>query len=189
MNDKPKVLLDSPVVIAKNLSNVFKDKQQIMIDSCLEHRAGTDFNFTVKMTSLYQQLYNEFQKLILETFVNVTPLNDAWHNNPKCWAYLFDETTSKYADIGQWHNHIDSSTINGVFYLKLAGDKENGIGFKSDNNNTTIMPEEFDMLIFSGDTMHIPLRPDDKSFRLSINLECMCEESIKDLFKRENIKL
>ena len=78
---------------------------------------------------------------------------------------------------------------NGVFYLKLTGKKENGIGFRYEENEFAIVPNEFDLLIFSGKTEHIPLRPDNNSLRISINMECMCEESIDELFKIENLKI
>ena len=178
-------MTDKPIVIEKSLSHTFKNEQQNMIDSINEHRVPGDFSFPIKMTKNFQLLYNEFEKVIFDTFKKVTPLKNTWHNIPKCWAYVFDNTTH----VTSWHNHIDSATINGVFYLKLTGKKENGIGFRYEENEFAIVPNEFDLLIFSGKTEHIPLRPDNNSLRISINMECMCEESIDELFKIENLKI
>ena len=178
------LLNDNPIIVCKNLSYIFKDKKEDMINSCLQHRAGNDFSFPVKMTNNYQLLYKEFNKFIDESFSKFTRLENTYHNQPKCWAYLFDDSTRNTS----WHNHIDSASINGVFYLKLTGEKENGILFRNDNTEFSVIPDEFDLLLFAGNTDHYPMPPDNRDLRLSINMESMCEESVSDIFRKDNLK-
>lgn len=105
----------------------------------------------------------------------------------------------------RWHNHIKSSTINCVLYLKTI----EGCGFKYhehiDLNHNVILPEkcelyekgnnikyvepkDFDVFIFPDFLMHTPTFPQDKlgdNIRVSLNLEFRCSQKSIEIF---NIK-
>jgi hypothetical protein len=91
------------------------------------------------------------------------------------WAYITDHTFNKTS----WHNHISSSTINGVLYLET---QKKGIYFKHKKKIIHIEPKNGDLLIFPNFLEHCP----EVSFnekRITLNLEIRCNEESKDIFK------
>ena len=105
----------------------------------------------------------------------------------------------------KWHNHIKSSTINGVIYLKTV----KGCGFKYCENYIDeqfdycpdiienvhemfeegrkinyIEPEDFDLLIFPNYMMHTSVFSGNET-RVSLNLELRCHEKSIDIFNKK----
>ena len=82
--------------------------------------------------------------------------------NFKLWCYFTDK---KYSNgNGVWHNHITTSTINCVIYLKTI--KKCGIEFE----DFYVEANDYDMLIFPGHMNHRPIINSGKE-RISLNLE------------------
>jgi len=103
----------------------------------------------------------------------------------------------------KWHNHIKSSTINCVLYLKTV--KGCGIKFcenleidqkdthlwkqyESGKDIQYIEPKDFDVYIFPDFMMHAPYYPKDvlgDETRISLNYEIKCFEESTDIFNKK----
>ena len=137
----------------------------------LKTRHNQDYNFEV-FTKYKNRLYDIFikqSKRILKKFT----LKD---ENFSLWCYYTDHT---YYKGDTWHNHIDTSTINAVLYLKTVDGK--GIEFEHDGKTTYVEPKDFDLLIFPNYLNHRPLTSDTET-RISLNMELRCNETSKEIF-------
>ena len=186
MNFFNKIRLINKVNVTRQIKPI---KDQLINDALLSqsNRQEGIFNYEVN-TNHRQYLYDMFIKHSRRLLNNFT-LRDT---NFKVWCYLTDET---YSQGDTWHNHFNTSTINGVLYLNVV--KGYGIEFKTDYNDTYkqnisnreynrdnvkyIEPNNFDLLIFPDFIDHRPLISKDKR-RISFNLEIRCNESSKKIF-------
>lgn len=153
-------------------SQIIKLVDDIIIDA-LKTRHEQNYNFEI-FTKHKEKLYNIFiseSKKVLDKFT----LKD---NNFKLWCYYTDQS---YHKGDTWHNHIKTSTINGVLYLKTV--KDTGIEFKNKGDQFYIEPEDFDLLIFPDYLNHRPLNSKTET-RISLNMELRCNETSSDIFKR-----
>ena len=142
----------------------------ILIDA-LKTRHKQFYNFEV-FTKHKEKLYNIFIKesrYILNKFT----LKD---EDFKLWCYYTDHTFHKG---DTWHNHIDTSTINGVFYLKTV--KNKGIEFENNGDRAYFEPIDYDLLIFPSYLNHRPLNSKFET-RISLNMELRCNESVYEVF-------
>jgi hypothetical protein len=88
------------------------------------------------------------------------------------------------------HNHLNTSTINSVYYLNVpitASIGQGSISFLLNGNKFTYKPENGDLLIFPDYLDHQINFLDDEEYRVSINMEIKCKESSEELFSRVNI--
>ena len=186
MNFFNKVRLINKVNVTRQIKPI---KDQLINDAIFSQYNRPKGSFNYEVNSNYRQyLYDMFIEHSRKLLNNFT-LRDT---NFKVWCYLTDET---YSQGDTWHNHIHTSTINGVLYLNVV--KGYGIEFKTDYNNTYkqdipnreynrdnvtyIEPNNFDLLIFPNFIDHRPLISKDKR-RISFNLEIRCNESSKEIF-------
>ena len=188
MNFFNNVRLINKVNVTKQIKPI---KDELLKDAYFSQYNRRDeygaFNFEVN-TNYRQYLYDVFIKHSRRLLNNFT-LRDT---DFKVWCYLTGENFS----LGDtWHNHLNTSTINGVLYLNVV--KGCGIEFKTDYNETYkqnipdrpfnrdnvkyIEPNNFDLLIFPNFIDHRPLISKDKT-RISFNLELRCNESSKKIF-------
>jgi hypothetical protein len=79
-----------------------------------------------------------------------------------------------------WHNHIETSSINGVYYLKVNED-ERGILFAHEGKEYHYMPKNNDLIIFPNYLKHLPL-PSLTATRISINMEIITNEDVDTIF-------
>jgi hypothetical protein len=170
-------------VILYNLKDTFHKQQKNMIQHALKYKHRIDtrlgYNYEVDLNKDFNTLYEHFLNKCKESFKKVTFIKV----KPKCWACLLDKNNRENV----WHHHITSSTINSVFYLKLAK-TENGIAF-NENDNDKIIPDEFDLLLMKNSLIHKPLLPTNKNdLRITINMEVFCKESADEIFNKQNIR-
>jgi hypothetical protein len=79
---------------------------------------------------------------------------------------------------GRWHNHIETSTINSVLYLKT---QNKGIRFRHKNKKIHMLPKENDLLVFPSFLEHFPDVSKNKP-RITLNLELRCNETAESIF-------
>jgi len=156
-----------------NVADKINSIKNLLINECLSQRINLDesyaLNFKVnsKFTNyLYDIFYN-----ICVTDLNKFTLKD---NNFKLWCYLSDKDFNK----GRWHNHIETSTINSVLYLKT---QNKGIRFRHKNKKIHMLPKENDLLIFPSFLEHFPDVSKNKP-RITLNLELRCNETAESIF-------
>jgi len=174
------ILFNDPLVIKKNFKKIFSDISEDMIHHLLKFRRLKS-NFQIGNNKNFDLLYNTFLNFIKSSFINYTIKNLEY----KYWGCLID----KYFAINSWHNHLTTSTINGVFYLKIDEENENGLAFKINNEIKVYKPKLYDMIVFPNFLEHKPLIPKKlNKTRISINTEVFCREISTDIFNINNLK-
>ena len=152
-----------------------------MTKHCLKFKErmfeGMGYNFEVDLNDDFIDLYMLFLKKCKDSFRQINFVNP----EPRCLCCLIDKDTYE----NSWHDHLDTCTVNGVFYLKLA-DTERGIAFNL-NERDKIIPNEFDLLIMKNSLKHKPLLPRKKNdCRISINMSVFCKENADNIFNLNN---
>lgn len=175
------IILNNPLIIKKNFKKIFCDVAQDMINHSLKFRE-LKYNFKIGKDKNFDLLYDTFLNFIKSSFKIYTIKNIEY----KYWCCLID----KYFANNAWHNHTTTSTINGVFYLKIDQENEKGLAFKINDKIKIYKPIQYDMILFPNFLEHKPLIPKRlKNARLSVNLEVFCKENSLDIFNIDNLNL
>ena len=101
-------------------------------------------------------------------------------HNFKLWCYYSDKKFNE----GNWHNHIDTATINAVLYLKVPKNNK-GIDFRMNKTIYNLKPKSGDLIIFPDFLDHYPYPSFDQP-RISLNLEIKCNEQSRQIGKVVN---
>ena len=137
-----------------------------------------EYNFNVKSK------YNPYlYKLFLESSTKLLNKFTLKDENFKTWCSISDNQF----DITCWHNHLTTSTINCVIYLKIKKE-EKGMNFLIDNKVQNFIPKQFDLVIFPNYLNHCPLVSKTEEKRISLNLELRCKEKVTDIFDNKENK-
>ena len=169
------------LISVENFAEV-SSQERILINNSIEENylqnlfddsTNNQFPLYDDHTSFFSHLYEKYKKLCYELFgnFNITP-----QNKTTCWCYRSNVNDSKSV----WHNHLCSSTINGVYYYQVEGD---GIFFERYGKEFHYVPQQGELLIFPNDLNHRPDRTTSQTLRYSINMEIKTEESASTLFK------
>ena len=160
----------SKIVLSKEQRDIYINFVLASYPSLKDYKSQ---NFKIPPHTFGDFLYENFEK---EVASFCTPTYR--QNNVKdCWAYV----TSFGKPISYWHHHLRSSTINGVYYLKV-NEKDKGIQFRYKDNILHLQPAVNDLLIFPSWLEHYPFPSEDENIRISINMEMLCEQSANELF-------
>ena len=184
------MLSDFQVISIKNFYKAtFLD--QIRINRCIERNykshppTSNTYNFHLKFddTTFFSKLYNEFLVSCTQIFGNFTCVsgnNDPlWSNRNKAIPWCYRSHRKDCTCI--WHNHLYTSTINGVYYYQVEGD---GIFFERNGKEFHYIPQQGELIIFPNDLNHNAARTTSQNWRYSINMEILTEESSSTLFKK-----
>jgi hypothetical protein len=149
---------DSLVDDHKELSN-----QNFYIDF-----GANNFLLDNKYYNLTNYLYNIFLNKCEDLFGK---LELSCRNKKVAFALV----TNKNEHRGEIHNHIETSTINCVYYLNVPSNKSGSIGFYNDNKIIyTHQPVNDELLIFPNYLQHQTLVSMTEEYRIAINLEIIC---------------
>lgn len=174
-----------PIFVWNNFLNL-DDAQRIeLMNIVLEnkkrnhHGVGGSFKIDYDPTSFFQELYSKFFNVSNQFFgdLNVLP-----NNSTMCWSYSSNDVDH---GPGMIHNHINTSTINSVYYLNVpdSATVENGsIQFFLNNQTFSYRPNRFDLVVFPNYLNHKINYLNDPEYRISINMEILCEEEPYDIF-------
>ena len=134
---------------------------------------GANFPLDKDETLFFSHLYENFKDLCYKLFGNfhISP-----RNKTTCWCYRSDIKLS----ICEWHHHLYTSTINGVYYYQVEGD---GIHFKHEGKEFHYVPQQGELLIFPNYLNHKPDVATSETTRYSLNMELTTQESASTLFK------
>lgn len=178
-----------PIYLIKDFEQVEDSLRIALMAVVLENKVrnhrgkGGSFLIDEDYKNFFKSLYSKFFEFSKTIFGDFTTSN----NNESCWSYAsnkFDRGP------GLLHNHLNTSTINSVYYLNVpqTASIDNGsISFVLNGNRFTYKPENGDLLIFPNYLDHQINFLDDEEYRVSINMEIKCEESSEELFSRVNI--
>lgn len=98
---------------------------------------------------------------------------------PKCYSFVYNKNFSNIGFI--IHNHVNTATINGAYYLNVPiveSANTGRISFYDDNDSEifSYQPQTFDFLIFPGNLKHKIHKIDSEEFRITINTEILCND-------------
>ena len=182
---KKKKLLKYNIISIKDFYHVSL-KDRVKINNSIEknllicHSYGYDFseyyNFPLDddYTLFFSNLYEKYKKLCYQIFDN---FHVSSQNKSRCLCYRSNKDWSGI----NWHNHLATSTINGVYYYQVEGD---GITFTHKGKEFHYVPQQGELLIFPNDLFHKPDIATSDNWRYSINMELMTQESASTLFKK-----
>ena len=134
---------------------------------------GYNFALYDDHTLFFSHLYEKYKRLCHKFFGNfhITP-----QNKTTCWCYRSNVNDSNSI----WHNHLATSTINGVYYYQV--EEDDGITFECEGKEFHHVPQQGELLIFPNDLNHKPEKATSENWRYSINMEILTEESSSTLF-------
>jgi len=157
--------------LKKELKKIYKDLLEECKNSRPSKMINDDYNYL---------LHTKYNEKLYEIFINKCKENLTFSlkdNNFKCWCYYSDNNFFKTI----WHNHVYSSTINGVLYLKVPKNNK-GIDFKHNNIFFNFKPKIFDLLIFPNYLDHYPHPSKNEDARIALNFELRCNEKSNKIF-------
>ena len=151
-----------------------------------ETNGGYNYQVESEHTTFLMNLFEKQARRFLNDF------NIKWNTN-QIWCYYSDNNFTKG---DTWHNHINTSTIVGVLYLKTA--PKCGLEYCNSSNipradcldkdydreNKIIKymeVKDYDLLIFPNFLDHRPI-PHPTETRISLNMELTCKESAEQIF-------
>jgi hypothetical protein len=179
-----------PIYLIKNFEQVQDSLRIALISVVLENKfrnhqgkSGGSFLIDEDYRGFFKYLYNKFFEVSKTIFGDFTTSD----NNESCWSYASNKFDH---GAGILHNHLNTSTINSVYYLnvpRIASIDQGSISFSLNGNKFTYKPENGDLLIFPNYLDHQINFLDDEEYRVSINMEIKCKETSEELFSRVNI--
>jgi len=178
-----------PIYLIKDFEQVEDSLRNTLISVVLENKVrnhrgnGGSFLIDEDYRDFFKSLYSKFFEFSKTIFGDFTASN----NNESCWSYASNKFNH---GAGILHNHLNTSTINSVYYLNVpqtASISNGSISFVLNGNKFTYKPENGDLLIFPDYLDHQINFLDDEEYRVSINMEIKCEESSEELFSKVDI--
>ena len=156
------------------INNSIEKNLSIFLSEGGEFKSQGNFPLYEDDTLFFSNLYDRYKELCYKLFGN---FHIDSQNSTTCWCYRSNVNNSLH-DV--WHNHLYTSTINGVYYYQVEGD---GIFFERHGKEFNYVPQQGELLIFPNDLNHTPQRSTSQTWRYSINMEIKTEESASTLFK------
>ena len=138
---------------------------------------GCNFPITNKskfFKDLYEKCLIETKKLFGEYTLDSSNIDTIW-----CYrSNLID-----YQCI--WHNHINTSTINAVYYFQI--NKGDSISFKHNGIIERHELKENELIIMPNYLIHKPNPTVGNKVRYSLNMEIKTKQSVHELFKDKDL--
>jgi len=118
------------------------------------------------INTIYEKVLQESTKLFGAIQLDPTNIKDGW-------AYINNKNFYKNGI----HNHLNTSTINSVYYLNVPDTKTGSINFFDNEHNViyTHHPKEKELIIFPNYMLHEPCQSMTDEYRIAINLEIKCQ--------------
>ena len=115
----------------------------------------------------------EYNSIISEAFLNLVQQNfEVSKSLDKIKTWIYAQNYQYRHSV--WHTHIKTSSVNAVFYIdppKIGG----GLNLRLDGVEHIIHPEPNLIYIFPYWMEHRPLPQEDADWRISVNIEYMCD--------------
>jgi len=179
-----------PIYLFENFEQVEDNLKNALVAVVLENKfrnhfgkRGGSFLIDEDYRNFFKNLYNKFFEFSKTFFGDFTTSN----NSEMCWSYASNQFDH---GPGLLHNHINTSTINSVYYLNVPQSttiSEGSISFVLDDQQFSYRPKNGDLLIFPNYLDHKINFLNDEEYRVSINMEIKCEETAEELFSRVKI--
>lgn len=161
-----------------------------MIDTVLSQKDTANYHggYTFEVIDQHEdfkKLYNHFFDLVTTVFgsIDIAPKHRPW-----CWANVYNRDNFKT----NLHNHVRTSSINAIYYLKLPHDiqsNEGGLIIAKNKMEEPMlfMPDEGDLLIMPNYVYHEPQMHSSLDYRIAINMEICITDVITSYYTRDKI--
>jgi hypothetical protein len=178
--------LDNPYLLTVKI-NIDEVKRKRMVACVLSQKDIAKYHggYTFEIGDPYNdfaELYNMFVELAKQIFgdFKFSVRQKNW-----CWANVYNCKENKT----NMHDHINTATINGVFYLNVPAllEGEGGLEINNNGNVETFYPETGDLIIMPAWMEHQPCDHSSEEFRIAINMEITTVESVEELYTLEKI--
>ena len=175
------------VISIKDFYYPDKDQKESVISVLEQNRKYANYNegmnFPIIDTKdlFFANLYDQFFLKCKSIFGD---FKLSLKNSRTCHCYL---DRKRYYLPSVYHNHISTSTINGVYYLDVGeGDSISFIDDESDKEEVYYVSTG-ELLIFANHLVHKPNRPTHNGIRYSLNMEIKTDESAEEIFSRDRL--
>lgn len=179
---------DFPIFIWENFETINDSNKFELMEIVLENKKrnhmgiGGSFKIDSDPTLFFSELYSKFFSAANDFFGKLSILEN---NSPMCWSYSSNNIDHGFGII---HNHIPTSTINSVYYLNVPSSAtiiEGSIQFFLEDKEFSYKPNNFDLIMFPNYLDHKINYLSDPEYRISINMEILCEEDPVKLFSKD----
>ena len=127
------------------------------------------FSFPIRSPdAAFGRLYDGFMSACVDGF-DLFTLHPA--STRQCFAYV--QNNVRGASV--WHDHLTTSTINGVYYLSVP-DSTGQLWFMFREHVLTTTPQEGWLYLFPRWLMHKPVAQASPFYRISLNVELISNE-------------
>jgi hypothetical protein len=181
---------DFPVYLIENFKEVDLESRVNLVSLILQCKMTNQppnvkgsFQVTIDYDNFFKKLYKNFLIVSQQLLGDYTRTS----NHDSIWSYC----SNKYDFVsipGKIHNHLETSTINSVYYLNIpdsVNEERGSLSLFLNHKELIFTPKNGDLLIFPNYLDHrINNYNTDENWRVSINMEIKCEESADELFSR-----
>lgn len=181
-----------PLISVKNFCFLKEETKIKLINDLLESKkihdsdpesgeATASFLIRSDPDETIRKIYDQFYRLCEYIFGKFT-LSEK--HDFRCCALM---TNNEYWKFNP-HNHIETSTINGVYYVNIPKINDNYCGrfmVQFENLWYSYQPEPFELLIMPNFLVHDIAHHDSNEWRVSLNMEITTKETLKELVNRQ----
>ena len=160
-----------PLISIKDFFNISKHKSNLLNEILSQMNDGGR-QVKLKSNKVLSKIYQNFLEYSQNRFGKLNIIKE-----PEVWALCTNKDNWKSVV----HNHIETSTINAVYYLNIPQINYKNVGdIKLLHNNKwyNYMPSENELLIFPNYLTHDTEYNKTDDFRVSINMEIKCNNDI-----------
>ena len=160
-----------PLISIKNFFNISKHKNNLL-NEILEQMNDGGRQVKLKSNKVLSKIYQNFLEYSQNRFGKLNIIKE-----PEMWALCTNKDNWKSVV----HNHIETSTINAVYYLNIPQIDYKNVGdIKLLHNDKwyNYMPSENELIIFPNYLTHDTEFNKTDDFRVSINMEIKCNNDI-----------
>lgn len=180
----PKIPIEElPILLFENFKVPEENTKQILIEKIVEEKKdkgpsyveALSFPIKVDFKNFLFDLYDDFVEISKK---HLNKFTISKNNIKRYWAYA----TNRFDPHYQWHDHVRTSTINGVYYLRIPETTCSQLDFHYKEKFYRFSPKENDLLIMPNYLKHAPRQPLSNEYRISVNIEIVCNESPDSIF-------
>ena len=160
-----------PLISIKDFFNISKHKSNLL-NEILSQMNNGGRQVKLKSNKILSKIYQNFLEYSQNRFGKLDIIQE-----PEMWALCTNKDNWKSII----HNHIETSTINAVYYLNIPQIDYKNVGdIKLLHNDIwyNYTPSENELLIFPNYLTHDTEYNKTEDFRVSINMEIKCNNDI-----------
>lgn len=155
--------------------------------ACIDQQLSRSPNYHGGYTFEVKDPCNDFAK-IYNTFFSIVsnifgPFNLSTKQRNYCWANVYNKDTYR----SNLHHHLQTSAVNGIFYLNVPNDNDGGLRLLHEDQDMTYIPENLELVIMPSWMLHEPLPVDGLENRIAINMEIATIEYVDDYYLLDKI--